>query len=205
MAGGQIEFNAVRGGDRLSSATGMAVGWRGSWGGVRLVEVVEHGSVLGAPASGALALGRGANSFALEGDRSFGLGSGWSLQARGSIGMTRLLHSEASLVTSASALLATRFGMTLAGPIGPGQISFGVDQPLTVERGAATLRVGGGYDLESRSLVYDDRRVSLDGRRRVEISGGYSVPTALGPVRFAALRDMMLGDTAALLSFSSSW
>lgn len=205
MVGGRIEFSAVQGGDRLSSATGMAVGWRGAQGGVRLVEVVEHGSVLGAPASGALALGRGADSIALEGDRAFGLGRGWSLGAHGSVGMTRLLHSQASLVTSASVLLATRFGMTLGGPVGPGQISFGVDQPLTVERGAATLRVGGGYDLESESLVYDDRRVSLDGRRRVEISGGYSVPTALGPIRFAALRDMMLGDTAALLSFSSNW
>lgn len=205
MIGGRIEFSAVHGSDRQSSATGVAVGWRGAHGGVRLLQIVEHGSVLGAPASGALALGSGANSLAIEGDRSLPLGLGWSLGAHGSVGMTRLLRSPMSLVTQSSALLATRFGMTLAGPIGRGQFNLGVDQPLTVERGDATLRVGGGYDLESRSLVYDDRRVSLDGRRRLEISGGYSIPTAAGLLRFAALRDMMLGDTAALISFSSHW
>ncbi len=205
IPGGRLELTAVQGHDHQSSATGMAVGWRGLHGGVRLVEIIERGSVLGAPASGALALGRGASSVAIEADRSVGLGFGWTLGAHGSVGVTRLLRSPASLVTSSSALLATRFGLALAGPAGPGQFTLGLDQPLTVEHGQATLRVGGGYDLGSQRLVYDDRRVALDGRRRLQISGGYSLPTDAGPIRFAALRDMMLGDTAALLSFSSSW
>lgn len=205
MKGGALEVATVQGRDHQSSVAGMSFGWRDANGSVRVVEIVEHGSLFGSPASGALALGSGANTLAVEADRSVPIGFGWSASAHGSVGMTRLLRSSVSLVTSSSALLATRFGLALEGPVGPGRLTLGLDQPLTVERGQATLRVGSGYDLESESLVYDDRRVSLNGHRRLQLSTGYAIPTAVGPIRLAALHDMSLGDTAALVSFSSSW
>lgn len=165
-------------------ATALGIGVRGERGGLRLGMIDERGSVLGTLSAGGLRLGDGARTVMLEGDRSVGLVPGWSVKGYGSVGMTRVRTSGTSLFTRVSSALTSRFGVTLEGAVAKGLFSFGVAQPLNVERGDATLRLGNGYDLATQSLTFDDRRVPLAGSRRMLVSTGYQRALGRGVVRF---------------------
>jgi hypothetical protein len=204
MTEGTVRFGVTgaQGGDRYgrASVTGVDVRTRNS--GLRFSVVDEIGSVMGMPSSGALQLGRGATTLLLEADRSFSLAGGWSAHLYGSVGRTTLKIASQSLVTGSSPIVATRFGLTVDGPVGGGRMSVGLAQPLTVESGSARLHVASGYDLGSQSLVYSDRTASLRGdRREYQLSAGYERQVGRYALRLGVSRNMVYGDTGAALSY----
>jgi hypothetical protein len=193
----------AQGSDVLGSSASVGLEVRTRSGSVRLSMVDEDGTVMGTPSYGALRLGRGATTVLVEGDRSFSLGQGgWSVRMYGSIGSTTLKAASGSLVVGSSAIIATRFGLTMNGPLAGGLVSFGLAQPLTVEAGSAHLHLATGYDLESRSLVYGNRDASLRGdRREYQLSAGYERRMMDSTLRFGLSRNMVYRDVAAALSY----
>jgi hypothetical protein len=171
---------------------------------VRASWINEDGSVLGAAGSGALNLGRGSTTAMIEAKQTVGLAEGWALEGYGSIGVTRLKIDPTSVVTSATPLVGSRFGLLASGPAFGGSFSFGIAQPLTIEAGTAYLTLGSGYDLDARALLFGTSSARLaSGTRRIDATMGFTRSFASGSLRLGAARDMASGDTKALLGWSS--
>ena len=165
----------------------------------------EHGSVLGTISSGGLRLGDGARTLLVEADRSLRLSGLWSLKGYGSLGYTRVQRSDVSLFTKVSSAVSSRFGAAFEGVVAGGLLALGIAQPLNVEHGDATLRIGNGYDLDSRSLTFDDRRVSLSGSRRMIMSTGYERMLGAGRLRFGIADEVTTNrGMSALVSYALS-
>lgn len=173
-------------------ATSLRVSW-----------INESGAVMGAKSRGALALGRGARTGAIELHHSVALANGWALEGYGSVGVTRLKINRESIVTGATALWGTRAGLQASGPALGGLLSFGAAQPLTIERGAAQLTFGTGYDLESRSLILGSTMADLtSSTRRVQLTAGYARGTARQSLRVGVMQDVADGATRALAGYT---
>lgn len=203
FAGMRLAVTSAVGAANGASASAIGVGLRGPHGGVRVGVVNETGAVLGTISTGGLALGRGARTVMIEGDRTLPLTDRWSLKGYASLGYTRARVAAASLFTSVSALTTTRFGVTMEGQVAGGLLSFGIAQPLNVEGGHANLHLADGYDLASQSLTYGDRSVGLAGARRLQLSGGFEKVWTRSALRFGLTRDVTQArSTGALVSYT---
>jgi hypothetical protein len=184
-------------------ATAVTAGWSNGSTDVRLSYIDETGSVMGTPTgNGALRLGEGAQTVMIEGHHTFKLGGDWDLEAYGSVGLTRLKIDRASLVTGATDILGSRLGIQASGPAFGGMLSFGVAQPLNVERGTAQLTVGTGYDLDTRSLTFGQRNADLSGERSLQITAGFAKSNARSSFRIGFMQDVSRGETSALAGWS---
>ncbi len=180
-----------------TSVRTAALHWgRGSWslgGGI----VAENGALFGSRSSGAFDLGTGADTVFGEAhfDRSVG---SWQLSGYGSVGVTRVHGSNASLLSAPSALTTTRFGFEAARAWGPALISLGIAQPLNVERGSATLAWSSGYNLAARALTFQSERVSLNGDRQLLGTVGIS----RGAFRLGVVQGLLRPETGAVASYA---
>ncbi|MEE3216590.1 MAG: hypothetical protein VX259_13560, partial [Pseudomonadota bacterium] len=162
------------GSTRYGSATAAGVEYSIADTSLRVGMVNERGSFFGAPAQGSFRFGD-VNTVVFDAAHSFWLGSGWSLDAYGSLGLTRLGAGGNSLFTGGQ-MLSSRYGVSFSGPISATErLSFGLAQPLTIEGGSLKLGVGTGYDLDRRALVMGER--SAEARspyRSMMFTGGYA-------------------------------
>ena len=169
---------------------------RASW-------IEERGSVLGAASSGALSLGRGTSTAMIEAHHSLEIGAGWNLEGYASVGITRLKIDTASVVTGASSLIGTRAGLQASRAAFGGLLSFGIAQPLTIERGRAKLTLGAGYDLASQSLTFRSAHASLaSDTRPLQLTAGFARGTATSNFRIGMMQDVSDGSTTALAGYS---
>lgn len=172
-----------------------ALSLRASW-------IREEGSIMGIASEGGLALGRGATTAMFEAHRTADLSGGWSLEGYGSLGLTWLAIDPTSVVTGASALLGSRLGVQANGPAFGGIVSFGIAQPLRIERGQARLTVGTGYDLGTQSLVYGARSANLaSGERRLQLTTGFAREIGASSLRLGVMRDVVDGSQRALVGY----
>ncbi|QYE36258.1 S8 family serine peptidase [Polymorphobacter sp. PAMC 29334] len=168
---GALTFDAGTGGSRAvrniatASVDAAGVGWsNGRWslgGGV----ISENGAVFGSRSTGALQLAS-ATTTGFGEARYIRLAGRWSFTGYGSIGVTALRDATNSLLTAPSTLVTSRFGIEAGRNIGIARVTVGVAQPLNVESGGATLTLGNGYDLDSRSLTFAANPVDLRGNRQ---------------------------------------
>lgn len=189
-----------------SRAQAMTLGWTSGPTRLRGSYINEQGTLMGMPTgSGALRLGSGARTVMAEAHHSLALAGDWRLEGYGSLGVTWLKGADGSLVTGATAILASRFGIQASRPALGGSLSMGVSQPLNIERGAARLTYATGYDLGSQSLVYDVTEASLAGTRRLQLTGGYTRFDDRGSLRIGFMHDTRDGSTSALAGWSLRW
>ncbi len=130
------------------------------------------------------------------------MGSGWSLDAYGSLGWTRLGTADSVFV--GGEMVSSRFGLSLSGPIsGTERLSFGLAQPLTIESGTLKMLLGTGYDLAQRTLIMQERSASIrSARRPVMLTGGYSkVWSTRHSLGFGVSYDAAVNNASALFSF----
>ena len=184
------------------ATNGLIAGYRNGRASVKLSYLDESGSVFGTPTgAGALNLGRGASTAAIEVANGFDLGD-WAFDGYASFGWTRLKIDPNSLLTSANTLRTSRLGVTASRSLWGGRASLGLVQPLTTYAGAGTLTYGQSYDLASASLVYGNRAVDLSGNSRLMVTGGYELVGERSALRLGAVRDLSNGDTKAMVSYN---
>lgn len=203
---GQIGFSLASGSYGRSRATAATASLKKGRSTVRLSWIDEKGSVMGTESYGALALGRGASTAMIELHRSVGIAGDWSLESYGSLGVTRIKIDSLSLVTSATSLIGTRAGIQASGPAWGGLLSFGIAQPLTIEKGAARLTLASGYDLALRSLMFKTVNADLSSSaRRLQLTAGYAKYTPWSSFRLGLMQDMTDGSTRALASVAAKF
>lgn len=154
---------------------------------------------------GGLSLGTGARTLMIEAHRAFMLGETWALDGYASLGLTRISIDPLSLVTNASAIIGCRFGVQARRPAMGGVVSFGVAQPLKIERGAAHIMFASGYDLASRALIFDHAWASLAGERRLAVTASYRGSGMFRAFRAGTMRDFPDGGITALVGWSAHY
>lgn len=202
MAAGRLGVAIATGTAGASRAKAATLSFRRGRSTIRASWIEERGAVMGAESSGALSLGNGTRTVVAELHQAFGLASGWTLEAYGSVGLTRLRIDPASVVTGASSLIGSRAGVQASGPALGGVLSFGIAQPLTLESGHARLTYGSRYDLATRSLIYSSTIADLSSEtRRVQLTAGYARHRQRSSLRIGMMQDMTDGTMRALASF----
>jgi hypothetical protein len=187
-------------GPSRAQATTVSVGYKGL--SLRASWIDESGSVLGVISSGGLALGRGATTAMVEAHQVMNVGGGWSFEGYGSVGVTRLKIDASSVVTGATSLIGTRMGVQATGPAFGGLLSFGVAQPLTIERGMAHLTVGTGYDATSQSLTYGSANADLaSDKHRLELTTGFVRNTGTSTFRIGLMKNVSDGSERVLAGY----
>ena len=205
FAGGALILDAAtgktRGRNGVGSARTTAVGLGWSNGAARISSgvVEERGQVLGARSGGALRLGDGSTTAFLEAGYQADAG-GWTFDGYGSIGVTHLDTGARSVLSDASDFITSRFGLEASRRAFGGTVSFGLAQPLIVERGTAAIGLARSYDLETHNLRFDSRRIDLSGERRALLSTAYLADIEGGSLRFGLAHGVGSGDTAAVVS-----
>ena len=203
LGDGAVALSASSGGRNGSSADALALGYDSGGAAVRVSVIREKGAVFGARSFGALELGSGARTLALDGKHRLNLGSKWSITGYASVGYTRLKRSERSVVASTTGLIGTRLGLTAEGPVLGGLINVGIAQPLTIENGSATFRLGDAYDLSSGLLTFRDQRVGLAAdQRRLQLTAGFARSWDGSSLRVGFGQDMTRSDSQALLNYA---
>lgn len=204
--GGRVKMTVATGAGRGTKATAIGIEYRGFNGGVRLGLIDERGSVLGSYGMGSLSLGTGTRTVVIEGDRTFGIATGWSLHGYASLGYTKASVDRASVFTQVSGMVGSRFGLTVEGNVAGGTFSLGVAQPLTIESGSANMHLGSSYDLQSMSLAFTDRRVGLSGQRRVQMTTGFSRSWGDSSLRLGVAHDVnQTRATTALVGYGMNF
>jgi hypothetical protein len=203
VGGGKLGLTVSTGRYEGSSANAATLAWSKNGTDLRVSFIDESGTIMGTPTGqGALRLGRGATTAMIEAHRTFAIGSFWTIEGYGSMGVTRLKIDQASLVTGSSAIIGSRLGVQASGPAFGGLVSFGIAQPLTIESGSAKLTYGTGYDLASRSLTYGSTDASLAGQRRLQLTAGFSKGGPRSSFRFGVMQDVNQGAFSALTGWS---
>ncbi|AJP72149.1 peptidase S8 and S53, subtilisin, kexin,sedolisin [Sphingomonas hengshuiensis] len=206
FAGGTLGATFAFGRIGDSSAQAVTLGWTSGTTQIRGSYISERGTLMGMPTgAGALRLGSGARTVMAEAHHSLALAGAWRLEGYGSLGVTQLKLAHGSLVTDATPLVASRFGIQASRPAFGGSISLGVGQPLKIESGAARLTYASGYDLASESLIYDTAQASLAGTRRLQLTGGYTRVGDVSSLRLGVMHDTRDGSTSALAGWSVRW
>lgn len=200
---GQIGFTLSSGKAYGTSAQAVSVRFANRRTDVRASFIDEDGSLMGVPTgAGALRLGNGATTAMIEAHHRFGNAVGWALEAYGSLGMTQLKIDSNSLITGSDLLIASRLGVQSSGPAFGGMLSFGVAQPLNIERGSVNITHGSGYNLASQSLLYSTSRANLAGQRRLQFTTGYATGSARSSFRIGVMQDVTNEETNVLASWS---
>jgi hypothetical protein len=145
--------------------------------------------------------GNGARTYFLEAASGFDLGK-WRLDGFASVGATRLKLSGDTLLTNAEKISSGRFGIIASRPALNGRLSLGLAQPLVVLGGDATFTVGDAYSLDTRSLLFQDRRFNLAGEIVPQFTIGYEKIGARSAVRLGAASDASGQDIRAVASWN---
>jgi hypothetical protein len=199
---GTLALAVHRGGEGVGTVRGATLQWRRGPASVKLGVVDERGSVFGTPVgTGMLRFGDGARTAFVEGAGGFDLGT-WRLEGFGSLGRTRLRLGPGMLLSEAGAITTGRFGLVATRPALAGRLSLGVAQPLVVLGGSATFTVAGRYDLATRSLLFEDRRVDLAGTFSPQFTIGYERAGPRSDLRIGAASDAALRDLRALATWN---
>lgn len=202
---GTLALAVHHGGESAGKVRGTTLEWRRGPASVKLGLVDERGSVFGTPVgAGMLRFGDGARTAFIEGAGGFDLGS-WRFEGFGSLGRTRLRLGPDMLLSEAGAITTGRFGIIASRPALAGRVSFGLAQPLVVVDGSATFTVAGRYDLASRSLRFEDRRVDLAGTLLPQLTIGYERAGPRSDLRIGAASDAAARDLRALATWSLRW
>ena len=142
----------------------------------------------------------------MDATHSFNLGNGWSADAYGSLGLTRL--GAMNSVFTGGQMMSSRFGLSFSGPVSNSErVSLGFAQPLMVESGSLKMNLGTGYDLATRSLIMQSRSASVGGGQRpFMLTGGYSKAWSdEKSFRLGVSYDAMLKNASALMSFRTGF
>jgi hypothetical protein len=200
-AAGRLSLAALTSDGEYGSTKGMLLGWNSRAVHVKAGYVDEDGTFFGTPVgSGALRFGNGARTAFLELSRNWRAGD-WSLETYASFGATRLKIGGDTLLTSASAILTHRAGLSASRAALGGRMRFGVALPLVAFSGSGELTYATGYDLAARSLVFSRERVALTGRYDPVMSLGYERIGTLSSLRLAAATSISASDWRALASW----
>ena len=202
MRSGRLGVTLSSGSEGQSSARAATVTFQTGNTSLRASWIEERGSVLGAPSTGALSLGRGTSTTMAEAHHSFAIGDGWTLEGYASVGVTRLKADPASVITGATSLIGTRAGLQASRMAFGGLLSLGIAQPLTIESGRAKLKLASGYDLASRSLLFRTTSASLaSDSRPVQITAGFTRSSARSSLRLGFMQDVAGNETTALAGY----
>lgn len=173
--------DAAMGGNARSGSVGLA----NAATTIRIGAATETRTLFGAPASGPLQLARRTRTGFVEAAYSAPLSGAWAWRLSGSIGVSRIAVPAGSIFRSISPLLTTQAAIDLEGPIGRRtDLRLTLAQPTTVERGSGYAILPSGYDLASRSLRTEGRRIGLAADER--------------PLMLAAMLSSRLFDGAPL-------
>ena len=195
---GQFGVDMVGGKTGYGSTAGAVASWREQGAQLKLGLLDETGVVFGTPTgSGALRFGDGAQTLFIEASQDFRLGK-WHLGSYASLGATRLKLANDMLLTHTDTLATSRFGLTVSRSFPGGRMSLGLVQPLTVVSGAGTYTLGTGYDLESRSLLFSQRRVDFSGQIDPLLTLGYEYGDAYSQMRLGLASNGDASDVRAL-------
>ncbi|MBB4861087.1 hypothetical protein HNO88_004441 [Novosphingobium chloroacetimidivorans] len=198
---GRLSVKALSSDGRYGSAQGMLLGWSSRALRLKVGYLEERGSVFGTPVGvGAMRFGNGARSAFVELSRSWHAGD-WSLDAYASLGGTRLKIGSDTLITSASPILTQRAGLSASYGVWGGQMRLGLALPLVAFAGSGELTYASGYDVATRSLVFDRERLDLTGHHDPVMSMGYERVGAISALRLAAAKDTATSDWRALASW----
>lgn len=134
---------------------------------VRIGAASETGTLFGAPSRGPLRLARRTRTGFIEADYSAPLIGAWTWRFSGSLGVSRIDVPAGSIFRSVSPLLTSQTAIDLEGPIGRRtDLRLSFVQPTTVERGWGHVVLPSGYDLASRALRTEERRIGLAADQR---------------------------------------
>jgi len=181
---------------------GLVAQIAGKAGTLKVGLVNESGTVFGTPVgSGAMRFSDGAQTAFAEVTAGFDHGP-WSFDGYGSLGATRLKLSDDMLLTDASVITSARFGFTATRSALGGQMSFGMAQPLVALSGNGTVTIGSGYDLASRSLVLDNRKIDMRGEVKPQITFGFAKAVRHAAFRLGAASSLNAADVQAIGSWN---
>ena len=199
---GKLLLSAYTGSQDDIEVNGATVQFRQGATSLKLGLVDEAGSVFGTPVGiGILRFGDGARTIFLEAASGFDLGK-WRLDGYAGLGGTRLRIGNDLLLTHAGMIASGRFGLIASRPALNGRLSLGVAQQLVVVDGNATFTVGNGYDLDARSLLFQDRRVDLSGEIIPQFTIGYEKMGRRSDFRLGGAMDHLGRDVRAVASWS---
>lgn len=154
----------------------------------------EDGGPFGSTFGGALAGADASVTYYQTAIAEIGLADGWSLGARGSVGLTSATATGAGFFDSIDGLVTTHFAATVAGAgvaLDGDRLAISAIQPLRAESGRLTLDAPTGYDLATRSLVFENRAIALGaGAREIDVEARYEAPLAGGAVEAAVLHQL---------------
>ncbi|MGG6287605.1 S8 family serine peptidase [Leptolyngbya sp. AN03gr2] len=173
MGKGELIVQAYSGEQQGLAARGVSASYLQGPFTVKFGLADEVGTVFGTPVGlGMLRFGDGARSGFVE--VSSGVAAGrWKFDGYVSLGATRLRLAEDMLMTDASEILTTRYGLFARRGFLNGTLSFGMAQDTVAVAGHASFALARRYDLQSRSLIYENERVSLAGRMAPQFVLGY--------------------------------
>lgn len=201
VGGVRMAVSAVASDGRYGSARGVLLGLNTPLARLKVGYMDESGTLFGTPVgAGAMRFGDGARTAFVELSRKWRLGA-WSLNTYASTGATRLKIGGDTLLTWASTILSQRAGLSASRAALAGRIRFGVALPLVAFSGSGELTYANGYDLATRSLLYNRERVGLIGQYQPAMSVGYERIGTNSALRLAAAKDVATQDWRALASY----
>jgi hypothetical protein len=195
---GRLGVSGYAGSQEGISVNGAVVQWASEAASIKVGLVDETGTVFGTPVgAGAMRFGDGAKTVFFE--ASSGITSGpWTLEGYASLGATRLKLANDMLLTDAETITSGRFGITVSRDLHGGQVSFGVAQRLVALSGVGIVTTANGYDLPSRRLTFEERKVDMSGQFGPQLTIGYERTRERSSVRFGASSDSEARDVRAV-------
>lgn len=198
---GRLTLSGHTGGEGNIAVNGATLHFKQGATSLKLGLVDEIGSVFGTPVGfGMMRFGDGARTYFVEAASSFDIGR-WGFDGFASIGGTRLRLADDMLLTNADTITSARFGFIASRPAFDGRLSFGLAQQLVVLGGDATFTVGNSYSLDTRELLYKDRRVNLASEIVPLFTIGYERLGTRSDFRLGASSDAQGRDVRGLASF----
>ncbi len=198
----RLGVSAYTGSQGASSAHGALVQVETAPSTIKLGVIEETGTVFGTPVgAGMMRFGDGARTAFIEASSGFDLGK-FDLEGFAIFGATRLRFSDDTLLTDAGVITTARYGVILGHEALGGRVSLGLAQPLVVIGGDATFTFGGGYDIDARSLQFQQRRVNLSGHLAPQLTIGYARRGERSDFRLGAASDAHGRDVRGLIGWN---
>lgn len=199
---GKVTLSGYTGGQGDITVNGAILQFKQGATSVKLGMLDETGSVFGTPVGiGMMRFGDGARTYFIEAASGFDLGK-WSFDGFASIGGTRLRLADDMLLSDAELITSGRFGLIASRPAFDGRLSFGLAQQLVALGGEATFTVGSGYDIDARGLLFQDRRVKMQGEIVPQFTIGYERIGERSDFRLGAASDAQGRDVRGVASWS---
>ncbi len=197
----KVSLRVYGGGQRGVSVLGATTGLDLGSSNLKLGVISEKGSVFGTPVgAGAMRFGDGADTLFVEASKAVEIDR-WTLEGYASVGATRLKLADDMLLTNADTITSGRFGLIASRDAFGGALSLGLAQPLVALTAKGTVTVGSDYDLETRSLLFEQRSIDMNGRIKPRLTIGYERAETDSVFRFGAATDATGRDVRALATY----